>query len=188
MKISRILYPVHSLGPGERVCLWTQGCSKNCKGCISPEMQPFCGTEVDEEKLAKMLAAACCNHGELTISGGDPFEQPEALFSLLTHARGSFSDILVYTGYELDELKALGDAALKSLELIDVLIDGRYVEELNFPDCVLKGSENQIIHFFNNTLRAKYEDYCSKGRTVEYFSHGKETILTGILNKEKGYD
>lgn len=188
MIISRILYPVHSLGPGERVCLWTQGCSKKCKNCMTPEMQPFSGMEIEESKLAKILIATSRGNGELTISGGDPFEQPTALYKLLNNVRAIFSDILVYTGYELGELRNLGKTVQDCLSLIDVLIDGRYVDELNFPNCILRGSTNQRIHYFDESLQMKYESYCSNGRIIEPFSHGGKTIVTGILNKEISYE
>ena len=92
MKVARILAPVHSLGPGERVCLWTQGCNKNCKGCVAPEMQPFIGKDIDDVSLGEVIiqAAKARNCNGLTISGGDPFEQPEALLALLKTVRNSF--------------------------------------------------------------------------------------------------
>lgn len=55
MVIGRLLSPVHSLGPGERVCLWTQGCSKKCVGCISPDLQGTLGTKIDNVKLSQLI-------------------------------------------------------------------------------------------------------------------------------------
>lgn len=187
MIIAGILSPVHSLGPGERICLWTQGCKKRCKGCISPELQPYKGHEVDEENLAKIIMQiAQMNHCTgVTISGGDPFEQPQALLKLLILLRKEFNDILVYTGFELQEIQSglAGTEAKKCPDYLDVLIDGRYVEELNNNDCVLRGSSNQNIYFFNEELIPKYEEYMKQGRILESFVHNREIIITGILNK-----
>ena len=71
-----MLAPVHALGPGERVCLWTRGCSKRCPGCISPEMQPATGPQVPEELLAQILTETAVKNScrGLTVSGGDPLE------------------------------------------------------------------------------------------------------------------
>ena len=190
MRIGRILAPVHSLGPGERVCLWTKGCSKNCPGCISPELQNASGPEADEVMLGNMLGqiAKGNNCNGLTISGGDPFEQPEALLKLLFSVRekGYFEDILVYTGFTSEEIRegAAGEAGKKCLELIDVLIDGRYVKELNTPDCVLRGSSNQKVIFLNEdeNIKKSYEEYMKQGRILQSFVHGKDTIITGIIN------
>lgn len=188
MRIGRILSPVHSLGPGERVCLWTQGCRKNCPGCISPELQAFVGKDIAEQTLCALLVQVAekgqC-HG-LTISGGDPFEQAESLLRLLRLARQHFEDILVYTGFTLPEILQgqAGEAGVQCLRYLDVLIDGRYERQRNTPDCVLRGSSNQTIHFLNREKEASYAEYMRKGRILESFAHGDQTIITGILHEE----
>jgi len=189
MLIARILSPIHSLGPGERICIWTQGCSKRCKGCISPELQPFVGNEICEEALANVITQIA-HKGSckgLTISGGDPFEQPQSLLKLLSLIRNEFDDILVYTGFELADIQtgSLGLEAKMCLNFLDVLIDGKYVDELNFCDCVLRGSSNQKIHFFKEELATVYAEYMKQGRILENFVHNQDTIVTGILSKEE---
>ena len=187
MVIERILSPVHSLGPGERICIWTKGCKKKCPGCISPEMQDGTGNEIDEHVLAELLSQIAKKTGcnGLTISGGDPFEQANSLLALLTNVRSTFEDILVYTGFEMAEIMdgTAGKDAKKCLGLIDVLIDGRYIRERNNPDCILRGSDNQVIHFFNEKLVPTYSEYMEKGRILESFVHGDTTIITGIMNE-----
>ena len=189
MVIGRLLSPVHSLGPGERVCLWTQGCKKKCIGCISPELQSPKGTNISNSDLAQLIikVAKKCDCSGLTVSGGDPFEQPEDLLELLRLTRDTFSDIMVYTGYTLVEIMDgyAGDFGKECLKYIDVLIDGRYEKVLNFPECVLRGSSNQIIHFLNEEKRDMFIEYMKKGRVVESFVHGNQTIITGILNEEE---
>ena len=189
MLIARILLPVHSLGPGERVCIWTQGCNKRCKGCISPELQPFFGNEIDESVLSNIItkAARKSDCKGITISGGDPFEQPQSLLKLLRLLRNEFDDILVYTGYELSDIQdgLVGTEAKMCLEYLDVLIDGKYIDELNYRSCVLRGSSNQKIHFINKRLVLIYAKYMKQGRILESFVHNKDTIVTGILNKEE---
>ena len=189
MLIARILSPVHSLGPGDRVCLWTQGCKKRCKGCISPELQPYSGNEIDEDLLAKILiqVARKNNCTGITISGGDPLEQAQALLKLLTLLRNEFDDILVYTGFELQDIQdgLVGIDAKKCLDYLDVLIDGKYIDELNFNDCVLRGSNNQKIHFIKKDLAPVYAEYMKQGRILENFVHNQDTIVTGIFNKEE---
>lgn len=189
MLIARILSPVHSLGPGDRVCLWTQGCKKRCKGCISPELQPYSGNEIDEDVLAKILiqVARKNNCTGITISGGDPLEQSQALLKLLTLLRNEFDDILVYTGFELQDIQdgLVGIEAKKCLDYLDVLIDGKYIDELNDKDCVLRGSSNQNIHFITKELAPIYAEYMKQGRILESFVHNQNTIVTGIFNKEE---
>ena len=126
------------------------------------------------------------NHCDgLTVSGGDPFEQPKALHRLLSLVRDGFSDILVYTGYTLEEIRKgiSGAEGINALTLIDVLIDGKYVEELNQPDVLLRGSANQVIHYLNLEMRNRYTEYMKRGRIAETFIHNDTVIITGILNR-----
>lgn len=189
MVIGRMISPVHSLGPGNRICLWTQGCNKRCDGCISPDLQHQWGTVIDNEKLAQLIIKVGTK-GEctgLTISGGDPFEQSDDLLELLQLVRNAFDDILVYTGYTLTEIYSgsAGIAGIECLNCIDVLIDGRYKKELNTSDCVLRGSSNQIVHYLNAKKETQYTQYMTAGRIIESFIHNGQTIITGILNEEE---
>ena len=186
MRIARMISPVHSLGPGDRVCLWTQGCSKNCPGCISPELKPFSGQEVDDATLAQLLirTAQAGNCRGLTVSGGDPLEQPEALARLLELVRPYFDDILVYTGFTLEAIRREGsEDARRCLSFIDVLIDGPYIRERNHPECTLRGSDNQIIHYLTPEKEMVYADYLAQGRKLEPFTHNGHMIITGIPDR-----
>lgn len=187
MIVGRMAAPLHSLGPGNRVVIWLQGCSRHCSGCISPELQPFGGTDIDEHDLLCILqnALANANCDGLTVSGGEPFEQPEALERLLRLARPYFKDILVYTGYSIEAIRAgeCGMGGIRALGYVDVLIDGPYVDQLNTADCVLRGSENQKIHFLSPEHMDKYRDYLSCGRVVESYLHDGKLYITGIMNR-----
>lgn len=192
MRIGRILSPVHSLGPGERLCIWTQGCSKKCEGCISPELQELSGSDIDEETLWKLMHQVADKNKctGLTVSGGDPMEQPDSLLMLLERARNRFEDILVYTGFSIGEIRqgCAGRSGIKCLDYIDVLIDGIYIRSLNTSDCVLRGSSNQKIIYLNYKMKSIYEEYMKQGRIVETFTHNQETIITGILNEVTNYE
>lgn len=182
-----MLSPVHSLGPGERVCLWIQGCIRDCPGCISPELRSLSGPETDECLLAEILIHTAIQGGcgGLSISGGEPFFQAPSLLRLLRLVRERFEDILVYTGYTVEQIQR-GDCGLAGrdcLELIDVLIDGPYIWERNRPDCVLRGSDNQRIHYLTPNMAERYETYLARGRILESFSHGGTVILTGIPDR-----
>ena len=189
MIIGRILSPVHALGPGARIGLWVKGCSKNCPGCMSADLQAEDGENIDVKSLADaVLQLAKMNSIKaLTISGGDPFEQAESLKEFLSIIRNSFEDILVYTGFTLQEIMqgSSGQNGIDCLHLIDVLIDGRYEEANNASECVLRGSSNQNIIFLKRNIEGIYLEYMKMGRMVETFQHSDETIVVGILNKEE---
>lgn len=188
MIIGRVLAPVHALGPGARIALWVKGCSKNCPGCMSTDLQAMDGKNIDAKSLADVvLHLARLNAIKaLTISGGDPFEQAESLKEFLSIIRNSFEDILVYTGFTLEEIKqgASGQSGIDCLDLLDVLIDGRYEEVNNISGCALRGSTNQNINFLNQNIKKRYFEYMKMGRMVETFHHNDEIVVVGILNKE----
>lgn len=188
MIISRILAPVHSLGPDERIVLWVQGCKKRCIGCIAEDLQEKSGKSIGDDTLAMLLIrlSSIKNCKAITISGGDPFEQSVSLLTLLQTVRNVFDDILVYTGYTIEEIQngCEGTNGVKCLDYIDVLIDGRYVDELNTSECVMRGSSNQKIHFLNKSLKQKYSEYMAKGRIIENFVLDDTTIVTGIVDRE----
>lgn len=189
MIIGRILSPIHALGPGTRVGLWVKGCSKQCPGCMSGDLQSVDGEDIDVSNLADVVLqlARMNDIKAITISGGDPFEQVYALKELLLSIRDYFEDILVYTGYTLQEIKqgVSGQCGIDCLSLIDVLIDGRYEETRNVSECVLRGSLNQNIIFLNQGIEGVYTEYMKMGRMVETFQHSDETVVVGILNKEE---
>lgn len=85
------------LGPGKRAVVWVQGCSLRCKGCIAPEMWNHNeGILVEVSKLAEELFADESIEG-LTVSGGEPSEQAEAVGELLSYAKSFNKNTWVYT-------------------------------------------------------------------------------------------
>lgn len=184
MKIARILYPVHALGPGERVAIWTYGCMHKCQGCANPELWNGEGkTEIHAEQLKGMLDNIS-NKGEIdgiTITGGDPFYDPQGLHELLEIVEEYAEDILLYTGFLKEKLEE--DTICKeNMEKAAVLIDGTYMEEKNLGH-VLKGSENQRIFYFKNKYQEKYEQYIKDNHRkylVENFPANGGVISVGI--------
>ena len=115
--ISRVHFPVTALGPGQRLGIWFQGCSIRCPGCISAD------TWADSKRpttVGEVLASLLPKLKEIdgfTISGGEPFDQPEALESLLRGLRSSTSaDILVFSGHKLEDLGDRLAAVLRHYE------------------------------------------------------------------------
>lgn len=182
MFIARILYPVEVLGPGRRVGVWFCGCPHKCGGCSNPELweqRPQFNIALDE--LMQLIARIAQGNriDGFTLTGGEPFFQPEALNALLDKIRAISDDILVYTGYTLEELNSAGSAADCALKKISVLIDGRYVERLN-NNCPLRGSENQRVIYLDESKRRIYEEYMSHGNSIQNFSAGSSVISVGI--------
>lgn len=161
--IGKIWYPVTTLGYGKRLGVWFQGCNKQCKGCISPELKIYQqGTSMETHELLEYIKNEESVDG-LTISGGEPFDQEKALRNLIAEFSDKYNnDIVVFTGYTLEELHAKKSVDIEwILTHIAVLIDGRYMEERGI-DIGLRGSDNQVIHVFSNYERYKEIEYCER--------------------------
>jgi anaerobic ribonucleoside-triphosphate reductase activating protein len=117
----------------------------------------------------------------LTISGGEPFLQAEALMDMITHVRKERDlGVIVYTGYTLDELTAMQSAHVANLlNCVDLLIDGAYISELN-DGVGLRGSSNQNIVPLTERYAGFLEHFRTSKRNVEVISKRIETRYVGI--------
>ncbi len=135
-------------GEGIRTVIWTQGCSHNCKGCHNPETHDFNGGAlIDIEDIKKELMNLKFQDG-ITLSGGDPFMQPDACLEIAKFAKKIGLNVWTYTGFTFDQLKTLGRTKPVIIELlknIDVLIDGKFVLEEKTYEAPYRGSKNQRI-------------------------------------------
>lgn len=154
--LSRLHFPVTTLGPGKRIGIWLQGCSIRCPGCISADTwattEGLTTTEAVIEALLPWLPEA----EGITISGGEPFDQPEALLILLRELRRlSPLDVLVYSGYPFG---ALAEWLQEAPGLIDTLISEPY-DEHDSQTLALRGSDNQRFHFLTELGRARFSAF-----------------------------
>ena len=136
-------------GPGLRFAVFVQGCSHHCPGCHNPKSQPAEGgikTSIDE--LVETIASNRSVH-DVTLSGGEPFEQADACAVLARKLKERGYGLWAYSGYlyeQLCERAESGDEGVKELlELIDVLVDGPFVQALKSYDLQWKGSSNQRV-------------------------------------------
>ena len=136
-------------GPGVRVSLFVSGCRHHCKNCFNREAWDFdYGTPFTEDIENEILTELDKNHIKgLSLLGGEPFE-PEnrkALTNLLKKVkqRNPQKSVWCYTGFEFEKLT--DPTAVELLSLIDVLVDGKFIEELKSPELIFRGSSNQRI-------------------------------------------
>jgi anaerobic ribonucleoside-triphosphate reductase activating protein len=136
-------------GPGLRAVVWFHGCTLGCPGCFNPGTHdPKGGYDSDTEILAAEISTLATRIEGISISGGEPFQQPEALLDMLGRLTDPHLSRLVFTGYSLPEIDRfpLGPAILRH---IDVLIAGRYVASRHLGHSLL-GSANQQIHLLTD--------------------------------------
>lgn len=152
--INKIHYPVTTLGYGQRICLWIQGCSIHCADCISKDTWDFDPVrEIEVEELVFALSPWTREADGLTISGGEPFDQPDALLELLLLLRPLIAgDILIYSGYTHKFIKSRYH---NIMNYIDVLIDGPFKPEAG-QSLTLRGSDNQSIRLLSPLAKSRY--------------------------------
>ncbi len=189
LQINKAHYPVTVLGVGRRIGLWVQGCSIHCKHCVSMD------TWTPDPKRAMRVAAilAWCQKvaaegcDGITISGGEPFDQPKGLLALLralhTWRAGSGQDfdILCYSGYPL---KTLQTKHANLLNLLDVLIPEPYIDAAP-PTRVWCGSDNQSLVLLSERARQKYADFVNLplteyGKRMQVSVEGARVWMIGI--------
>jgi anaerobic ribonucleoside-triphosphate reductase activating protein len=142
LQLSRVHFPVTTLGPGQRLGIWFQGCSIRCSGCISADTWGPGRTVVDVTTLLEQVAPWLDKADGITISGGEPFDQFDALLQMLVGLRQrTAADILVYSGHPLETLQPMLDQAR---DLIDAVISDPYLERAA-QSLALRGSDNQRL-------------------------------------------
>jgi anaerobic ribonucleoside-triphosphate reductase activating protein len=140
--LNRVHFPVTALGPGRRIGIWLQGCSIRCPGCMSLDTWAPAETTIAVSEVFDRISAWFPVADGVTISGGEPFDQPQALLALLTELRtAQRGSILVYSGYSLG---ILTERHLEVLAQIDVLISEPFDAACSEP-VLLRGSSNQRV-------------------------------------------
>jgi anaerobic ribonucleoside-triphosphate reductase activating protein len=188
ININKVHYPVTVLGPGKRLGIWMQGCNLNCLGCISQDTwKQDADSLMPIEALLEMCKAITKSQIDgITISGGEPFEQPEALSCLLDELIGwrvelkKDFDILCYSGLAIEHLKKQHPEILLKL---DAIIPEPFVEVLPRGK-VLRGSTNQLLIPLTELGKEKYDsivnrEYSGKG-SMQVSVDGQHIWYVGI--------
>lgn len=184
MQIERTVCGVTALGPGMRIAVWVNGCPRRCKRCVSPTLQmPEPRNECEVKSYFSKFDFK--SYDGLTVSGGEPFYQAGELEKLVDLALSNgMEDILVYTGYTLEELHAKQDETIERiLKKIAVLIDGEYIIELDDGTGNLAGSSNQRVVFLKEKFKPLYDGYYSKARKMQIFELGNYKLAVGIPDR-----
>ncbi len=147
MRVARIAAPVTVLGPGRRAAVWVQGCSLACDGCASQDTwSESGGVEMAPAEVAARVISLVDALGltGLTLSGGEPFQQPSDLAHVVAVVREACPDldVLAFSGYS-------GAAAARRgpelYALLDVLIAGRYDRTLASAGPLRASSNQQVV-------------------------------------------
>ena len=166
LELNKAHWPVTVLGPGRRVGLWVQGCSIHCPGCVSRDTWPRDATKAIPVRDVLAWCRKVTNNAldGVTISGGEPFEQPAALRALLEglvawrRADHLDFDILCYSGFPQRTLEKKHPALLA---LLDAIIPEPYVNDLPQGN-VWRGSRNQPLVPLSERGRCRYASHLTE--------------------------
>ena len=173
MKISHYVERTSVLGPYLRSALWVHGCCFSCEGCIANEMNAGPYKEYSPEEISRFFLGVIDTEG-ITISGGEPFLQPEELSVMLDIIKKKRDyGVIIYTGFLIEKLKKDSNSAIhKLLQHADILIDGQYIKELD-DGKPFRGSSNQRIHVLSERYKPVFKEY--------YFGADKRNIEIKVV-------
>lgn len=143
-------------GFGVRTVIWTQGCSHNCPFCQNPQTHDFEGGALfDIEDILEELDNLE-NQDGITLSGGDPLFQIDAVTIVAKHAQEIGLNVWCYTGFTYEQILKLGEKNHKYLEFLnylDVLVDGKFDNNKKDLNLLFRGSSNQRLINMKETLK-----------------------------------
>ena len=141
-------------GPGLRLAVFAQGCPHHCPECHNPQSHDFDGGEWGDTAEILRIAEDNCLLDGITLTGGEPFCQPEACAELARGAHELGLNVWVYTGYLFENLLNGTDAQRELLKNADVLVDGPFLIAQKSMDVRFRGSKNQRLIDVQKSLNA----------------------------------
>lgn len=181
LALSRVQFPVSTLGPGVRAAMWVQGCSIKCAGCASVDTWAIEPATTPIDTVVNWLTD-CVDRGAvgLTISGGEPFDQAGALATFLSTVRTSDPladlDVLVYSGYSL---RVLRRRHAEILALVDAVMSEPF-QAARPTDKPWRGSDNQVLTTLTPLGVARFSDPPSGAPALQVSADGGQLWITGI--------
>lgn len=140
-------------GPGIRTAVFFQGCVRHCEGCHNQGSWPmYGGIKADTEDIKRRIAEDPLVSG-ITLSGGEPFLQPQAALDLARFAHSRGLTVWCYSGYTFEEIAYWEDNRKALLREIDVLVDGPFEIANMSLDIPWRGSTNQRLVDVQKSLK-----------------------------------
>ena len=145
MNVAKVAYNSKIYGPGIRSVIWFQGCSIRCDRCINPDLIPF----IKREELSINDLIEKIKNPSVTLLGGEPLDQKD-IFEFMLELKKNNIQIVLFTGYEWNELKAYQKRIIS--ETCQLVILGPFDKNLVNPCLYLRGSNNQEIRIFDSNI------------------------------------
>lgn len=195
IRIYRYLSKTKAEGPGIRACIWVQGCSRHCHGCMAPQTWDYNeGYIEDTATIIKKIINTSGLEG-VTFVGGEPFDQAQALYEIAREVKKSGLTVITFTGYLKEEIESMENEYCKKLmNISDILIDGPFVESKKDFSRPWVGSLNQRYFFmtekYKNLDLSKYKNKIEvrleNDGTVQLNGMGHFDHIVSLLKKKGG--
>lgn len=199
LNVHAVLSVSYANGPGARAVIWVQGCSRKCPGCSNPLTHSHkARILVDPQRLADSILAIPGIEG-ITVSGGEPFEQPVVVGHLCRAVRKARLSIMLFSGWKYEDICQHRDQAVQTLlKQIDILVDGSFIQHLADKHLLWRGSRNQQIRFLTDRYspdvlrdnnRTQVEGRLASGLPLQITGFPEESdiaVLTKRLAAEAG--
>lgn len=186
LRLHRFLPFTRAEGPGNRACVWVQGCPIRCPGCFNPGTWSTSGGEkISVEYLANRILNVEDIEG-VTFLGGEPFEQAEALAELGRRVQEADLSVMTFTGYVLEDvLRSSRQGWRDLLNVTDLLLDGPYLRKFTDTSRPWIGSSNQRYHFLTPRYRyLKQELEAIPNRLEIKLQPDGELYVNGLANSD----
>jgi anaerobic ribonucleoside-triphosphate reductase activating protein len=169
-------------GPGRRIGIWFQGCSKDCPSCFNQELRVkkqgyYRDTSLIEAEILACLARDLYIEG-ITLSGGEPLDQMSAVMSISKYAHKFGLSVLIYTGYTPENMSLDRYVALR--ESVDIAIVGEYRKDVPQTHAWAGSGNQEIILFTDRYTQLDVYSAGTVGKVEVRISKDGDYIVTGF--------
>ena len=187
LNINKFIPQTEVEGPGKRACIYLQGCSIHCKGCITPQSwSKENNLLLDVDNVANKILNGPEIEG-VTFSGGEPFDQAEPLAVLGNILKKESLSVVTFTGHVLEDIiDSQNISWYRLLSVTDILIDGPYLIEKANISRPWVGSSNQRYHFLTNRYKNfKCEMEKIPNKIEIRIQENGEVIVNGMISNDE---
>lgn len=184
LNVADVVIGSYANGPGKRIVIWVQGCTIRCNGCFNPTLQPHVAKILvkPETFAADIVKLSIDNECEgITLTGGEPFQQSQALGFFATLIKESKLSVVCFSGYSASKLLNSTDLNVKTLlRNVDILIAGPFQKDMNYPNRTWFDDPDKELVFLTDVYN-KNDAFLNDN--VEYIIKGEDVHFSGFVDE-----